>query len=202
MLTGFVSVIEHGHQQSLDQYDAEDRQSIIACYAELGGGQGPLGDSEPERWCASYVRQVASHDLDSIARLYAPDYVLRDHRTLGWETVRGRDAVVEMQRSGYATSLDLRAEIDEVLAVDERAIAFRMSYVGHSIEGGGAFEISAGWVQAIEDGRARSTDIYESHDRDAMLARLAELAGAGPAGSAGRASSGAVRGRLSSVVEG
>ena len=43
-----------------------------------------LGDRPPERFYAEFMRRYARHELDPILALYAEDFVLVDHRRLGW----------------------------------------------------------------------------------------------------------------------
>jgi class 3 adenylate cyclase len=176
---GMVSVIEGAVRISEDIYEPEDRQAMVARYAELGGGQGCLGRSDAEQWCCDYVRGFATDDTAWLPERFTSDWVLHDHRSMPWDGAQGLEAFAELQRSGFASTLDLRAEVTEVLAVAEGAIAFTMSFLGHSIEGGGPFEVSAGWVVGLEDGRARRTDVFEPDDRGGMLARHAELQSGG-----------------------
>ena len=176
---GIVEVIEAGRWKSADFYEHDDDAAMVARYAELGGGQGPLGNRPPERYYAEYVRRFATHDIEVLLELLSEDWVVVDHRTLGGEDVRGRDGAREVFQSVLAVSPDIRYEIDEVLACDERVIALRIAYRGHANESDGSGEFASifGYVAAIEDGRAVSVDQYDHDDRESMIARYVELGG-------------------------
>jgi len=73
-------------------------------------------------------------------------------------------------------SADLRIEMDEVLACDERVIAMRATVRGTSPDGR-QFEVALGLVDVVEDGLFVSADRYDAESRDAMLTRYAELGG-------------------------
>ena len=177
---GYVAVFESGRMVSQDVYEHDDRQAMVARYAELGGGQAPLGDRAPERVLAEYARRFARRDPQRLFELYVENFVIVDHRKLGWEEVRGRDAAAEINRSAFAGTRDLRFEIDEVLACDELGIAVRGAWCGTAVDGGGELAIPVGIVMLIEDGRMVSHDFYDHDDREAMLARFAELGGRDP----------------------
>ncbi len=174
---GTVTVISDGRIASRDIYEPDDRQSMIARYAELGGGQGTLGDRPPERFYAEFVRRFARRDLDRLADLWAEDWRFVDHRLLAWEEQVGRDTGMAGLRSALEGSLDLRVEVDEVLACDDRVIAFVCSWRGHTLTGGGELEMQFGTVMVIEHGQGVSADQYDPGERQAMLARYAELGG-------------------------
>jgi ketosteroid isomerase-like protein len=175
---GVVGVVEDGMFVSGDQFDYDERRAMIARYAELGGGLSRLGHRAPERHFAEFARTYARGDPEAVAELYAEDWSLTDHRQLGWEELRGRDAIAAAVDTANRNSLDMRLEVDEVIACDERVIAARVAYRGHTIEGGGAYEISVGQVSRLsDDGLWLSADQYDADQREAMLGRYAELAG-------------------------
>ncbi len=177
---GQVVVNDGARNRSVDQLDYDDRATLIARYAELGGGAGPLGDRPPERFFKSWLPLSATGDIDAMSALVAEDFLRIDHRKVGWEPLRGRPANVALWRSAHETAADLRMEVDEVLACDERVIAWRFSWCGRWNGAAGDFAVNVGQVNVIEDGVWLSCDQYNAEDRDAMLARYAELT-AGPA---------------------
>ena len=123
-------------------------------------------------------------DLNAVLTLYADDWVLREHRTVRtMEELRGLDDVRRLHESLRALSSDIRLEIDEVLACDDRVIAYRHAWRGTATDGDGSFEAAAGFVTVIEDGLERSVDQFDSEDRSGMIARYVELGGGlGPLG--------------------
>jgi ketosteroid isomerase-like protein len=173
---GYLFSAAEGRVQRLEQFEPDDRQAMLARYAELGGGLGPLGDRPPERFVRELVRRVAGHGVDAAIDLIADDEVTVDHRRFGWSETdkRGRLGVLA---SMLAASLDVRFEVDEVLACDDRVIAICCAFRGHSADGGGAFEIAIGLVYVVEDALLCRADRYEYEDREAMLARFTELTG-------------------------
>jgi len=173
---GAVSVIESGRAVRWEQFESEDREAMLARYAELGGGQRSLGELPPERYCTEVVRRFAARDLQALLELHAEDWTLVDHRALGWEEMRGLDGYREGMRSLFSMSPDIRVEIDDVLACDERVIATRLGYRGIGRQAG-EFEFLIGNVTVVEGGRGVSVELYDYDDDAAMLARYAELGG-------------------------
>ena len=98
---GNVSVIEAGRNVSQDQYDPGDRDAMLACYVELGGRRGVLGDRPPERWLARWIERYTSHDRDGLRELWARDCVFIDHREMAWEELRGRQALLAVTESTW-----------------------------------------------------------------------------------------------------
>jgi ketosteroid isomerase-like protein len=173
---GEVAVIRDGRQASVDLYDPDDRQAMIARYVELGGGLSALGDSPVERFAAEFYTRQARRELEPLQELIDERYLQVDHRSVGWEPVRGRGEHAALFTSIGSANRDLRVEVDEVLAVSERVLAMRIRWVGHGSRAG-AFEVPVGQVVLVEDGRLVSVDQYDPDDRAAMLARCAELDG-------------------------
>jgi ketosteroid isomerase-like protein len=183
-----VSLVEDGRLVSVNHYAPSDQKAMIARYAELGGGAGPLGDRPPERFFKHWLRLTAAGEFEALADLVAEDFVRIDHRSLNWEPIRGREANLALWRSANAGVLHLRMEVEEVLACDQRVIAWRFSWRGAATGGPGEFAVSIGQVNVVEDGFWLSCDQYEPDDREAMLARFEELAGERPVVAGERAS--------------
>ena len=177
---GSVCSLRDGKWVSSDFYEPDDRQAMIARYTELRGGLTPLGQRPPERAFAELARRFAGRDLEALRELHVPDFAFVDHRRLGWQELSGRDAVAANASAAWEQTLDLRYEVDEVLACDDRVIAARIAYRGHARDGGGEFEFAVGMVNVVEDGMHVSGDRYDRDDREAMLARYAELGGTNP----------------------
>jgi class 3 adenylate cyclase/ketosteroid isomerase-like protein len=145
--------------------------------AELAGPPPTvLRDRLPERFYAEFMRRYAGHELEAILELYAEDFVLVDHRQLGWNELRGHGPMREQYESVFANSPDIHGEVDEVLACDDRVIAMRVGYRGHGKQAG-EFAFLFGCVTVVEDGRAVSVDHYDYDDDAAILRRYHELGG-------------------------
>jgi class 3 adenylate cyclase/ketosteroid isomerase-like protein len=174
---GYVVEVRDGRVARVEIYEPEDRTAMVARYVELGGGQGPLGDRPPERVWAECIRRHAARDLDGLAEVVAPEWVLVDHRQLGWEEIRGHDGLLDYLRSHFEVSADSRMEVDEVLACDDRVIAMRTRVHGTNVDGGARIDRPLGIVSVVENGRIVRHDQYDHRDTKAMLARYAKLGG-------------------------
>ena len=133
--------------------------------------------TESERFAARYGRAHNAHDLDALRALYTEDCEVVDRRSLGWETLRGIDAVMAMFRSWHETVPDL--EDDEVLASDDQHCALRVNGYGHAADGGGALEYFLTTVITIGDDRIRRSELFDASEEEAALARFEELRRAG-----------------------
>ncbi|MGA2455757.1 MAG: nuclear transport factor 2 family protein [Solirubrobacteraceae bacterium] len=133
------------------------------------GYRAKLGHRAPERLAVEYKRRFDAHDLDGVRDLHAEGFVMVDHRAHN-----STDAEEEW-RPEYG-SLDVRIELEEVLACDERVIAMRATVRGTSPDGE-QFEVPLGLVDVTENGLFTSADRYDPENRDAMLARYTELGG-------------------------
>jgi ketosteroid isomerase-like protein len=174
---GYVVEVRDHRVARVEIYEPEDRTAMVARYAELGGGQGPLGGRPPERVWAEYIRRHAARDLDGLVNAVAPEWVLIDHRQLGWEEIRGHAGLLDYLRSHFEVSADSRIEVDEVLACDDRVIAMRTTVHGTNVDGGARFDRPLGIVSVVENAKIVRHDQYDHQDIKAILARYAELGG-------------------------
>jgi hypothetical protein len=171
---GSVALHDKGRRCEEHVYPPEDRQGMLAKFAELGGGQAALGDRPPERFVREWCRRVATGEPDRMAELYAKEFRRVDHRMLAWEETGHTDQRRHFE-SFFTTGCDLWARIVEVVACDYRVIALTWIMHGRHRDGRGTFEIRVDDVMVIENGLLHCTDMYGPNDRDAMLARFAEL---------------------------
>jgi hypothetical protein len=167
-----ASVDDEGLITGWHQYDSDDRRPMIARFADLGGGLGLLGAGAAARNVAEYCRLCAWQDIEGLAALHAGDFQRIDHRMLGWgETGADR----EQWASFFAAAADLWWAVDEVLACNDRAVAFTCTMHGRNNDGGGPFEMPCGVVVQVENGLRTAEHHYQPEDRGAMLCRFAEL---------------------------
>jgi hypothetical protein len=124
---------------------------------------------------AEYRRRFDNHDLDGLNELRTDSFAVVDHRTHRWEA---SDALVadEQWRSEFG-SPDVRIEMDELLACDERVIALLGCVRGTAPDDGREFELRFGAVDVVEDGLVVSVELYDPDERQAMLARYGALGG-------------------------
>src|SRR5262249_28201738 len=159
-----------------DQYEPDDRHSMITRYAELGGGQGPLGDRPSERNLAEHCRRFANGDVVGILEGHADGFTLIDRRKLGWAELRKDDGSLrEAHETFLGAAYGCRLEVDQVFACDDSLIACLLTFHGRSYDGGGPFEIAYGAVCEVEGGLFQRVEHFERDDRAGMLARYGEL---------------------------
>jgi ketosteroid isomerase-like protein len=175
---GYLFVVTDGRIERLEQFEPDARQAMIARYTQLGGGQEPLGDRPAERWIAEYaVRRFTLRDLEGFVEGYADDVVMIDHQKLGWTAtgVTDKQSVRNWAESIWSASLDSRFDVDKVVACDERMVVCEAAIRGHSVDGGGAFEIANISVYVVQNEQLRRVEVYAPDDPGAALARFAEL---------------------------
>jgi class 3 adenylate cyclase/ketosteroid isomerase-like protein len=98
-----------------------DADRIVARAGSLLGVADPASaeetfwgcDRPSERLIRDAFRRFARRDFDGLIDLYADDYVMVDHRGLGWTEV-DREGVRGIADSMPATTLDVRLDVDEV----------------------------------------------------------------------------------------
>lgn len=141
-----------------------------SCGAEL---------SHAARFCESCGRPASDDPpaSDGALKVVAENLVMVDHRRLGWDEQRGLERTRELLESAFSISPDLRFEIDEILACDERVIAMRIAFRGHAGDGSGELEYLVGDVAVVEGDKLVSVDFYDYDDDAAMPARYTELGG-------------------------
>ena len=71
-------------------------------YAELGDRR------PPERYYEEFARRYNARDFDGVLALVAEDWVMVDHRAIGWEEIRGRDGCRAVLESGPAVVPDVQ----------------------------------------------------------------------------------------------
>jgi len=100
------------------------------------GYHAELGHRAPERLAVEYKRCFDAHDLDGVRDLQAEAFVMVDRRE------RNSQGAEEEWRPEYGSS-DVRIEMEEVLACDERVIAMCATVRGTSPDGQ-QFEVPLG----------------------------------------------------------
>jgi hypothetical protein len=176
------AVVEYLH---LAEVDEGGRVSAIACfdldafdaaYAELDARYTTHDPGSARGF--EFYRASEARDWDALASFLAPDFVLYDHRPLGWETLRGPQAKVDMHRRLAELAPDARLRIDHLRST-ERGSLLTGTLVG--TREGGAFKDSKIVVSELDaEGRFRRMDQYGLDQVDAALARFEEVCAAPP----------------------
>jgi class 3 adenylate cyclase/tetratricopeptide (TPR) repeat protein len=154
-----------------------DPDDLDAAYAELdhryaAGEAAPY----PRAWETSqrFERATAARDWAEWAAVFAPDYLVEDHRLLGWGTLHSRDEYMAYVRALVDLAPDATTRLEHVLALDDRRTFHIRRWVG--TREGGPFEMPLVGVSAHgPDGRIQRSDIYDLDQLDEARARFEQL---------------------------
>ena len=130
--------------------------------------------TEHERLWARVCRTRNARDWDGLRACYLEEHEQIDHRTLGWEVLRGAEAMVDMFRSWDDVAPDVELWF-EVLAVEGEHGVAHMGGRGHAAEGGGWMEYVVTSLATVRDGRNLRGELFDAGEGAAAMARLAEL---------------------------
>jgi len=144
-------------------------------YAEL------LSDGPARTRAAATARSVAAnmgpHDVARYATAIGPAIEFADHRTMGFESVRGADGMLRVLRSINEVAHDVANRVDDVLELRSDAYLLRWTNFGTDRAGGGAFErhLLLLWVFGT-DGLVTRWELFDADREAEALARFDELA--------------------------
>jgi ketosteroid isomerase-like protein len=178
-----IEVDAQGRRRWSEAFAAHHLGDAIARLYERYAELLPEG---PERaraaLAAGLFRAVQRYDLDRIAASLAPDVEYVDHRVLGFPRTRGAEAYMRRLGSLWEVATDLRARIEDVLALGADACLVRWVNYGIDRAGGGAFEVPFFllWVFGA-DGLVTHNEPFDIGHEAEALARFDELTGAKPA---------------------
>ena len=161
-------VLRGGRVAYVEQFNSGDAGLALARFEEVGAA------TESERLFARLCRFVNARDWNAVESCIADEFELADGRALGWEALRGAEAMVAIYRSWVEVAPDVDARF-EALASDDHGIAVRFGGRGHAADGGGEFEYFSTSVSVVRDGRFTRTEMFEDGDEAAALARYEEL---------------------------
>src|SRR5262249_17784251 len=149
----FLSVVEGNDRGDRIAHVMFDPDDLEAAYDELDA-RYLAGEAAPFRHAkvmTAFKRAFAARDWDAMASLLAEDYVLVDHRPLGWGTLDG-PTYLESLKALAELAPDTRFRTDH-LWVSARGLMF--VNVLHGTRDGGAFEEPRVHVYELDDhGRA------------------------------------------------
>jgi class 3 adenylate cyclase/ketosteroid isomerase-like protein len=170
-----AAVDDHGDCVAAVAFDPDD---LDAAYAEL---DDRYAAGEAARYAGTWEtyrrvgRAADARDWEQLASVFAPDFVMEDHRTLGL-LPGSRDEYVASVRALLDLRPDTRFRVDHVLALEDRRSLAVMGWVGG--EQDGTFEIrGAAVTEHAVDGTRRRQDIYDLDQLDAAWARFAAIGG-------------------------
>jgi hypothetical protein len=122
---------------------------------------------------AGLQRAFSLQDWDALRECFAPEALISDHRTLGFERF-DREGWVEWVRLFAELASDLRAEPFAVPAFGAHG-AISLVRVSGTQREGGAFEHVFAGVFATAGGRIVRYDLFDLTDLDDAFARYAEI---------------------------
>ncbi len=170
---GQVAVARDGRLAAIELFEPEDEAGMLARFEELRVADR-LAETAIGRAYLRYSKATARGDLDAFREVYAEDIKMRDGRTIGWEDVEGRAAMIELMRGFVDTTAERSSEVTRILALDDEVAAVVLSGTGVSHDGGAA-ELRFGQVARARDGRTVVLEMFEPDDEEGMLARFEEL---------------------------
>ncbi len=175
----------------LNGVDAAGRLAFSEVFApdHLGGAivriyerHAELLPAGPSRIRAAAVAQAAAAahqfgaDPDRFVAALAPSIVAVDDCTVGFGTIRGKDAVAAAVRALHDLSEDVTSQYDEVLALSEQAVLVRITQRGRFRSGGGEWER---WLCSLRvhgaDGLIVYWEIFEGDQEATALTRYDAL---------------------------
>jgi class 3 adenylate cyclase/ketosteroid isomerase-like protein/tetratricopeptide (TPR) repeat protein len=163
-------VDEDGCRACTVYFDADDLdaafEELDARHARLTPGHVPFGHR--------LVDCCTRRDWAGISDLFSEGVVLEDHRHLRLGSLVGRDAVVEVFRSIFELSDDVRLRIHQTLDSADHAGLGLISSQG-VIDGGPFENLAVSVVEYDRAGRATRLEYFDMEQLDEALARYDEL---------------------------
>ncbi|HJQ85102.1 MAG TPA: hypothetical protein VKA21_13545 [Candidatus Binatia bacterium] len=145
---------------AFDELDARYGAGEAAAHPHL---RSTLGD---------FKRAFAARDWDAIVAMQAPDFILHDHRPLGWGTLDGAH-YLDSLKALAALAADSRFRTDHVWLSRRGVLGI---HVVHGTREGGAFEEPRVTVSEHDErGAYRRMDFYALAQLDEARARFAAL---------------------------
>jgi tetratricopeptide (TPR) repeat protein len=181
----FLSIVESNERGdgrvALVMLDPDD---LDAAYDELDArfAAGEAARHPAMEAVSRGIQAVAARDWEKLASLFTPNFVLDDHRILGWGTLHTGDEYIAAVRALVDLRPDVVMRINHVLALDDRA-ALLVS-VAQGSESEGAFEIPLVVVSQfapMPDGRIARWDVYDLDDLETARALYLQLRTESPA---------------------
>jgi ketosteroid isomerase-like protein len=170
----FVNVLTHdGHRvHAMELFDLDDLDAVLARSPTAPAAAVATGG---RRWSDGFVRCWETRDWDGLAVLFAPDFVLNDHRVFGWEPLRGPAMSVRGLRGLVELAPDVRLAVQHLTA-GARGFLSVLAWQGTC--DGGAFGAPIVMVGELDGaGRLRRLDQYDPAGLEAARRRYAELSG-------------------------
>ena len=187
-----VEVAEDGRLRSQETFAADRLGDAIArLYEMYGESHGDAAErARAEKIAYSVATWNGPTDLDHLRTAYAPEGRNVDHRVLSTWDAGDREEVIRHLRLQLETVPDFAGRYDDVLALDDRGLAARMTFCGTARDSGGAMANSVCALFLFgDDGRVSYSELFESEQTEEALARCVELTAGVPLASSAPARS-------------
>ena len=172
-----------GHHRRVETFATDHLADAVARLYERHAESLPDGPARTRAAATARVVSVlmAAPALDSYATAFADDVAWADHRTLGFGSLRGRDALLRAFQSLFETAADLGVRVEDVLALEPSALLVRWTISGTDRAEGGAFErqFLLAWAFGA-DGRVTRSENFDAGREAEALARVDEFAAPSP----------------------
>ncbi len=154
-----------GEFVALVMFDLDDPG---AAYAELDDRYGAT------KVPVLVLRSIDARDWDAVAALLAPDFVIEDHRLLGWGTLHGPAAYIESLQALVELAPDAKLRFDHREDSGRGALGITMLW---GTREGGAFEDRRVVITELDArGKLHRLDIYDLEQLAEARARFDALA--------------------------
>jgi class 3 adenylate cyclase/tetratricopeptide (TPR) repeat protein len=175
---GLNEVNEHGQRVATVSFDLDD---LDAATAEMDA-RYLAGEAAPFRCTYTRVQTfgeaIAARDWDRVAAQLAPDFVVQDHRPLGWPTM-GIPTYVDALKTLVDLAPDARIRADHVVLSERTELAIT-TLVG-TREGGAFEDRRVGVFEWDAQGMIRRLDFYALDQLATARTRFDALSTGGPA---------------------
>ena len=118
-----------------------------------------------------------SRDWPALEQVISDDFILVDHRPLGWGTSTGYASFFERLQIGVDAAPDARVYVQSWRRETPTCGLFCMPMRGHVSEGGGDFELDRLVIAVTENDRLTRMELFDLDDEDAAAERFEQLRG-------------------------
>jgi hypothetical protein len=172
----YLQVIEADERGEVGALVAFDPDDLDAAYAELEARYG-AGEAAPYAadWQATirFFEALAARNWDPLAAIFAPGFVVEDHRPLGLLDTLSRDEYVASVRALVELRPDATFRLEHVLALDDHRVLVVARWLGGDADG--MFEIPVVNAVGLGPDGARQYHFYDLDQLDEAWARYEAL---------------------------
>jgi hypothetical protein len=157
------------------RFDLEDRRAaFLEAEARFGAGEAAgVGGQAP---FLTLARALAQHEWEAVRACLADDFVLRDHRTLGFGAL-SRDESIAYWQVVTDLARDWSGEPFRIVIWNRHGRVSVGRGSGTMPDGGGPFESVNVSVIVTDGDHVRHLEVFDVAEVDRALARFEELCG-------------------------